>query len=73
MHVLLELADGLGAECVRDSLALSSVFGAVTGVEETSLDRDEGIVVLTAIGSAKRHDVTGLASKWIYLFRNPLP
>ena len=48
LHVLLELADGLGAEGMRDGLALPAVFGAVTGIEETALDGDECIVVLTA-------------------------
>ena len=48
VHVLLELADGLGAEGMRDGFALSGVFGAVTGIEETALDGDECIVVLAA-------------------------
>lgn len=38
MHILLELADGLGAEGVGDSLPLSSVFGAVPCVEEPALN-----------------------------------
>ena len=47
VHVLLELADGLGAEGVGHGLALAGVLRAVAGVEETALDRDEGVVVLT--------------------------
>lgn len=47
VNVLLELADGLGAEGVRDCLTLASVFGAVASVEETTADRDEGIVEVT--------------------------
>lgn len=38
VHVLLKLADGLGAEGVGDGLALSTVFGTVTCVEEPALD-----------------------------------
>jgi hypothetical protein len=36
MNVLLELANGLGAESVRDSLALTGVLGTVASVEETA-------------------------------------
>ena len=43
---MLELANGLGAEGVGHGLALAGVFRAVTSVEETALDGDEGIVVL---------------------------
>lgn len=46
-YVLLELADAFGAESVRDSLPLSCVLSSISGVEETSLDRDEGIVIVT--------------------------
>jgi hypothetical protein len=46
VHVLLELADGLGAEGVSYSLALAGVLRAVAGVEEAALDGDEGVVVL---------------------------
>ena len=45
-YVLLELADALGAEGVRDSLPFTRVFGAIACVEEASLDRDEGVVVV---------------------------
>ena len=38
VHVLLELADGFGTERVGDGFALSSVFCAITGIEETALD-----------------------------------
>jgi len=48
MHVLLELADRLCAEGVRNCLALASVLGAVAGVEETALDGDEGVIVFAA-------------------------
>lgn len=46
VHVLLELADGLGAEGVGHGLALAGVLRAVAGVEEAALDGDEGVVVL---------------------------
>ena len=46
-YVLLELANALGAEGVRDSFPFTRVFGAVACVEEASLDRDEGVVVVT--------------------------
>lgn len=45
-HILLELADALRAEGVGDRLPLSGVLSAVTRVEETSLDGDEGIIVV---------------------------
>lgn len=38
VHVLLELADRLGTEGVRDGLPLTSVFGTVTCVEEPALN-----------------------------------
>lgn len=44
MNVLLELANGLGTEGVGDGLALAGVLGTVTGVEQTTANRDEGIV-----------------------------
>ena len=44
--ILFELADALGAEGVGDSLPFTRVFGAVTRVEETSLDGDEGVIVI---------------------------
>lgn len=46
-HVLLELADALGTEGMRDSLAFASVLGTVTRIEEATLDRYESIVVFT--------------------------
>jgi len=48
MHVLLELADALLAEGVRDDLAFASVLVAVAGVEQAAADGNEGIVVVTA-------------------------
>ena len=44
--VLFELADALGAEGVGDSLSFTRVFGSVTGVEEASLNGDEGVIVV---------------------------
>lgn len=49
VDVLLELADGLRGEGVRDDLALAGVFDAVAGIEEAALDADEGVVVF-AVG-----------------------
>lgn len=46
VDVLLELADGFGAEGVRNHFAFASMLGSVTRVEETSSDRDKGIIVL---------------------------
>lgn len=48
MDILLELADRLGRESVRDRLALAGVLGAVTSVEEATADGNEGIVEITA-------------------------
>jgi hypothetical protein len=50
VDVLLELADGFRAEGVADDLAFAGVFGAVAGVEEASLDADEGVVEFTKWG-----------------------
>lgn len=47
VHVLLELANALAAEGVRDGFAFAGVFDSVAGVEEAALDADEGIVVFT--------------------------
>ena len=47
MDVLLELADGLGGEGVRDGLAFAGVLGSIAGVEEAAADGDEGVVVFT--------------------------
>ena len=47
VHVLLELADGLCGEGVRDRLALAGVFSAVPRVEEAAADGDEGVIVFT--------------------------
>ena len=44
--VLFELANALGAEGVGDSLSFPRVFGAVTRVEEASLNGDEGVIVV---------------------------
>lgn len=45
-HVLLELADALRAENVRDSLAFAGMFGAIARVEEASLNGDEGVIIV---------------------------
>jgi hypothetical protein len=52
VHVLLELANALSAEGVRDGLALASVLGTVSCVEETALDRHESVIVFTFATSA---------------------
>ena len=44
MHVGFELADAFRGEGVGDGLALAGVFCSVSGVEETTLDGDEGVV-----------------------------
>ena len=49
VNVLLKLADGFGAECVRNDLALASMLSSVTGVEETSPNRHEGVIVFTSL------------------------
>jgi hypothetical protein len=45
VDVLLELADGFGAEGVGDDFAFAGMFGAVARVEEAALDGHEGVVV----------------------------
>jgi len=46
VHVLLELANGLGTECVGNGLALACVLNSIPCVEKSSLDRHESIVVV---------------------------
>lgn len=46
MHVLLKLRDRLGAKGVGDGFSFASMFGTITGIEETTLDGDKGIIVL---------------------------
>lgn len=45
VDVLFELADALGAEGVRDGLALSRMLCSIPRVEETSLNGHESIVI----------------------------
>ena len=59
MDILLELADGLGREGVADDLALASVLNAVAGVEETTADRDESVVVFAVLVSEETQDGAG--------------
>lgn len=69
VDVLLELADGFGAEGVRDDLALARVFGAVACVEEAALDADEGVVIFTV----ECKTVVGERMGDAYAFRKPFP
>lgn len=46
IHVLLKLSNRLGAEGVGNSFSFAGMFGSITGIEETALDGDKGIVVL---------------------------
>jgi len=47
MHILLELADRLGTEGVRHCFPLSSMLRSISGVEQSTLDAHEGIVIVT--------------------------
>ena len=47
VDILLELSNVLSTERMRDSLSLSGMLIAVSSIEEATLDRDEGIVVVT--------------------------
>ena len=60
VNVLLELADGFGAEGVRDGLSLAGVFFTVPGVEETTTDGDEGIVEVTIVLLAISHPIISM-------------
>lgn len=42
----LEFEDRLGGKCVRHNLALASMLGPVPGVEDSAMDRHEGVVVV---------------------------
>lgn len=46
INVLLKLRDGLGAEGVGNSFSFAGMFGPITGIEETALNGDKGIIVL---------------------------
>lgn len=48
VHVDFELTNALSREGMRDGLPLSSVLYSVSGVEETSLNGNEGIVKFSA-------------------------
>ena len=69
MHVGFELADAFRGEGVGDGLALAGVFCSVSGVEETALDGDEGVV---EIPSSYQRQV-----RWkigdTYDFKKPFP
>ena len=77
VDILLELADGLGAEGMRDRLALAGVFFTVPGVEQTTTDRDEGIVEVTMVLLATVYHIISMEKKkneWCtYALRNPFP
>ena len=68
LDVGFELSDALRTEGVRDGFALSRVLGAVTRVEEASLDGDEGVVVFTGDPAAPERLVGGFL--WL-LFGRP--
>ena len=46
MHIGFKLSNALCRECVRDRLALSSMFCSISGVEEAASDRDKCIIVV---------------------------
>lgn len=69
MHVNFELSDTLGGKGMRNGLSLSTMLGSVSCVEETSLNGDEHIVVLTVIPSERVLAKNGLT----YAFKKPLP
>ena len=45
--VWFELGNALDAEGVGDSLAFACMLGSISRVEESSLNRDKGIVIFT--------------------------
>lgn len=47
MDVLLKLTNRFGAEGMGDNLALAGVFSSIAGVEQTSSDGNECIIVFT--------------------------
>jgi len=47
MDVLLKVTNRFGTEGMAYDLAFASMFSAVPGVEETTLDRDEGVIIVT--------------------------
>ena len=72
-NVLLELSNTLDAEGMRDGLALSSVFDAVSGIEDTALNGDKGIVVVATvpIQSVRFNETGGVALTVAHLFVHP--
>ena len=59
------MTDAFRAESVGDSLSLAGVFCAVTGVEEASLNGDEGVVVIArrSSPSAVAYEYAGIRGK----------
>ena len=47
VHIGFKLSDALGRKCVRDRLALSCMLGTISCVEETALNGDKGIVIIS--------------------------
>ena len=47
VHVLFEVANALGGESMRNCLPLAGVLCSVSGIEESSLNRHEGVVELS--------------------------
>ena len=71
MDILLELANGLGTESVGNGLAFAGVLSTVTGVEQATADRDEGIVEVPRISSVWVQ--FSWAAILTYAFKKPLP
>ena len=59
-----KLEDALRREDVGDGLALASVLGTVTRVEETAGQRDEAVVVLTASAVSQKNNPIHLSRKY---------
>ena len=68
MHILFELADGLGAESVGYGFTFASMLGSISSVEETAVDRYEGVIVITALVSRPSSNPVSID----YLFKNPV-
>jgi hypothetical protein len=70
VDILLELTYRFGGEGMGDDLALAGMFCAITSIEQTPSNRDEGVIVFTGIISP---DILMNGSNNAYLLRKPLP
>jgi hypothetical protein len=75
MHILFELANRFGGECVGDCFPFACMLSPITSVEKAALYRYEGIVVLAISGGRQpTGTLLGICNCGVtYAFRKPFP